>query len=47
MNCDLCREPVWISAEEHFHLIIEGRDDDAEQYDFCSWNCLKHWVAES
>jgi hypothetical protein len=47
MNCDLCRGPVFITAEEHFHLIIDGRGEEAEQYDFCSWRCLKNWVSDS
>lgn len=45
-NCDLCREPIMISAAEHYHLIIEGDEEEAEQFDFCSWRCLKHWVAD-
>ena len=44
MNCDCCREPIMISAEAHYHLIIEGEGEEAEQFDFCSWICLRGWV---
>lgn len=42
--CSNCNGPIFITAEEHFHLIIEGRGEEAEQYDFCCYACLKGWV---
>jgi hypothetical protein len=42
-KCDLCQdvvETLWYS------LIIDVPAEDSEQYDFCSWRCLKHWVAD-
>jgi len=30
--------------EEHYHLIVDKHDEEAEQFDFCSFICLKRWV---
>jgi len=49
MNCDLCREPILFSAQSFYKLIITedtSEGDDAEEFDFCSWRCLKHWVID-
>jgi len=43
-NCSNCKEGIYISQAEHFHLIIEGAKEEPEQFDFCSWACLKGWV---
>jgi hypothetical protein len=43
-NCSNCKEGIYISQQEHFHLIIEGASEEAEQFDFCSFICLKRWV---
>jgi hypothetical protein len=44
-RCDTCREPITFGASS-VQLFLEEEDEETVQYDFCSFQCLKHWVID-
>ena len=44
-ECCVCKFVMTFSHRSHYHLILDNAVEEAEFYDFCSFKCLKEWVA--